>query len=253
MDKKYMAVIAVVAIVIIAVAAFMILNNNSNARDDDPNDPTTHITETDMDRTSLGALVFGNANGDYVIDEVCRFIGSQDFEELGLEYIEINLSVAQCIESNLSEKITHSMRKYGVRPEQVNLEITETADAATRQAVLTNMDVLIRKGMSFSLDDFGTGRSNLDYFITMPVNIIKFDYRFTHWYFENEKARDVIKGTVEIIKKIGLPIVAEGVETDEHLQAMRSLGVDYIQGFYFSKPIPEEEFVRFLKNHQSVT
>ncbi len=190
--------------------------------------------------------------GTEVFRQVCAFLATGKPKELGIEYIEVNLSMAQFSDDNPVSFVNQITSAYNVDPKNINLEITETADTSQRQNVLRNMEALIDTGVSFSLDDFGTGRSNLDYFVSMPVHIIKFDYKFTHWYFENETAKDVIEGTIAIIKKAGLPIVAEGVETKEQLDAMRKLGVTYIQGFYFSKAIPEENFLEFLKNNQTV-
>ena len=112
---------------------------------------------------------------------------------------------------------------------------------------MLNMTSLIDYGVRFSLDDFGTGRSNLDYFVDMPVDIIKFDNGFTWAYFKSQKARCVMESVVSMVKRMGLQIVSEGVETKEQLETMCSLGVDYIQGYYFSKPIPREEFLEFVR------
>lgn len=182
-----------------------------------------------------------------VLRQVCEFLSSGRPQELGIEYIDVNLSMAQFEHDNPASFVQQTISRYNIKPKQIILEITETADAARRQIILKNMDALISNGVRFALDDFGTGRSNLDYFVSMPVNMIKFDYFFTHWYFENEKARQVIEGTVGIIQKMGLSIVAEGVETEEQLNAMRDLGIEYIQGFFFSKPIPQDEFLEFLE------
>ena len=112
---------------------------------------------------------------------------------------------------------------------------------------------LIQAGVNFSLDDFGTGRSNLDYFVEMPVDIIKFDFSFTQKYFTSEKARFVMESVIELMHRMNLVIVSEGVETKEQFDAMCALGVEYIQGFYFSKPIPRDEFVEFLQDNNSVS
>ena len=109
-----------------------------------------------------------------------------------------------------------------------------------------NMNKLMEKGVTFSLDDFGTGRSNIDYFVNMPVSTVKFDYSFTHAFFENDKVKPVLSGMVDIVHKMHLSVVAEGIETEEQMKIMRNMGIEYIQGFYFSRPIPEDEFVSFL-------
>ena len=184
-----------------------------------------------------------------VFRQVCEFLASGVPQQLGIEYIEVNLSMAQFDKDNPASFIQKAMRKYKVDPSWINLEITETADANTRQVVLRNMDILRQQGISFSLDDFGTGRSNLDYIVNMPVQIIKFDYQFTHWYFGDDKSRKVVEGISSIIRNMGLPIVAEGVENEEQLEAMIKLGASYIQGFYFSKPLSKEMFVEFMTKH----
>ena len=185
-----------------------------------------------------------------VFRQVCDFLASGVPQPLGVEYIEVNLSMAQFDKDNPASFIQQAMNRYSVDPSWINLEITETADANTRQVVLRNMDILRQQGISFSLDDFGTGRSNLDYIVNMPVQIIKFDYQFTHWYFGDDKARNVVEGTASIIRNMGLPIVAEGVENEEQLEAMIKLGASYIQGFYFSKPLSKGRFVDFMRKNQ---
>ena len=111
------------------------------------------------------------------------------------------------------------------------------------------MNELIRFGVNFSLDDFGNGQSNLDYIIDMPVAIVKFDRNMVQSYFVNERARLVMGTIVDMIHKMNLKIVAEGVERREELEELKRIGIEYIQGFYFSKPLPEREFLDFVKKH----
>ena len=113
--------------------------------------------------------------------------------------------------------------------------------------MLKNMNRLIGKGINFSLDDFGTGRSNIDYFLNMPVKNIKFDHSFTQGFFEDDKTKYVLSGMMNLLHKLDMNIVAEGIETEEQMKIMSELGIEYIQGYYFSRPIPEAEFLAFLK------
>ncbi|MBP5415082.1 MAG: EAL domain-containing protein, partial [Lachnospiraceae bacterium] len=115
--------------------------------------------------------------------------------------------------------------------------------------MIQNMEKLIDQGVSFSLDDFGTGRSNIDYFVNMPVRTIKFDYTFTRGFFDNEKIKHVLTGMLDIIHKMNLSVVVEGIETKEQMEVMKSMGVEFIQGFYYSRPIPENEFMEFLRQN----
>ena len=186
--------------------------------------------------------------GDYVLEEVCRFIASSEFSALGLEYIEVNLSVAQCMRGNLADNVLGIMDRYRVPTETINLEITETAASASHmQEILEeNLRKLEQAGISFSLDDYGTGYSNIKRVIQMPVKIIKLDKSFVDDQ-HNPKMRVVLKNTVAMLKDINMEIVVEGIETQEMLDFFTELQCDFIQGYFFSKPLPKPEFISFLK------
>ncbi len=189
--------------------------------------------------------------GNEVFKQVCEFLYSGAPQKYGIEYIEVNLSVAQFDSENPATYIQKVIEEFKIEPTWINLEITETASNSGKQVILKNMNRLIENGVKFSLDDFGTGRSNLDYFVDMPVEIIKFDYSFTQGYFKSNKAKYVMESVVNIMHKMGLAIVSEGVETTEQMAAMCNLGVNYIQGFYFSKPLPKGEFLKYLEKNKN--
>ena len=183
--------------------------------------------------------------GDFVIEDVCRFIGSHDFESMGLKYIELNLSVAQCIESDLFEKIDAAMKRYNVRPEQINLEITETSvdyDPATTDANITKLH---NAGLSFSLDDYGTGYSNIARVVSLPLDIIKLDKTLVD-EMDTTMMWIVIKNTVSMLKRMNKKILVEGIEEKRALDRFTEIGCDYIQGYYFSKPLPVNDFIKFI-------
>lgn len=183
--------------------------------------------------------------GDFVLEDVCRFIGSCDFESLGLEYIEVNLSVAQCIESNLYEKIDALMEQYGVRPEQINLEITETGVDYDPVVTDRNIDLLNKRGLTFSLDDYGTGYSSIKRVVTLPLNIVKLDKSLVD-DMDSPLMWIVIKNTVNMLKRMNKKILVEGVEDKRAFERFAELGCDYIQGYYFSKPLNESNFLKFV-------
>ncbi len=185
--------------------------------------------------------------GERVFEKVCLFIREHAPEQYGVEYIEINLSVVQCEAKSLAKCYSEIMDRYRINPAFINLEITESASILTRKTLLDNMRALINYGVSFSLDDFGNGQSNLNYIVDMPVHIVKFDRDMTQAYFENEKAKYVLQAATDMIQGLGLKVVAEGVETAEQLQKLERLGIDYIQGYYFSKPIEQDRYLEFLK------
>lgn len=184
--------------------------------------------------------------GEIVFEKTCQFIKRQKLRERGIEYVEVNLSVMQCEKKELAQVYKKIMDRYQLPPSYINLEITETACIQTKKILLENMRVLMGHGVTFSLDDFGSGQANLNYIIEMPVDIVKLDLDMIRAYFENDKAKLVVQATVDMVHEMGLRIVAEGVETKEQLEEMEKIGIDYIQGYYFSKPLPKEEFLTFI-------
>lgn len=189
---------------------------------------------------------------DYVFESVFKFISSVDFKKLGLEYIELNLSVAQAIEDNLTQKIEMFMDKYAVSPDKINLEITETAADFNPSIFDRNINSIAQKGISFSLDDYGTGYSNIKRVTQLPLDIIKLDKSFVdEWKLR--KMNIIIRESVAMFKKLNKKILVEGVEDEDVAQFFMDLDCDYIQGFYYSKPLPEKDFIDFLYKNNIYT
>lgn len=186
------------------------------------------------------------ALGERVFEKVCHTLKNTDALKLGIHYIEVNLSVVQCEKEDLSNRLISIIEKYQIDPGLINLEITETASIRARQTLLENMKKLIEYGFTFSLDDFGKGESNLMYVVEMPVSIVKLDYDMSKAFFQSEKARHVVRAVINMAHDMELKLVAEGIETAEEAESMRKEGIDYIQGFYYSRPLPVKEFLEFL-------
>lgn len=184
--------------------------------------------------------------GKFVLEEVCCFITGEKFKNLGLEYVEVNLSVIQCMSSELSEDVRAVMERYGVSNEQINLEITETAAAYAQTTIMDNINSLTDYGIAFSLDDFGTGYSNMKRIASMPFAIVKLDKTFAD-IDTDDKMMKVVKNTISMVKDMNMKIVVEGVETEESLREFSNLGVNYIQGYYFSRPLPQDKFISEVK------
>ena len=184
--------------------------------------------------------------GAEVFEGVCTFIEEHNMENMGLHYIEVNLSAIQCGYKNLAQDLIDTMKRHHVDPHYINLEITESASIGSEKTFLDNLYSLKRYGVSFSLDDFGTGQSNLNYIVAMPVDIVKFDRGMTLSYFQNAKAKYVMDAAMMMIKGMNLEIVSEGIENEEQLKIMEALGIQYIQGYYFSKPLPKDKFIEFV-------
>ncbi|MCM1387131.1 MAG: EAL domain-containing protein [Bacillus sp. (in: Bacteria)] len=192
--------------------------------------------------------------GETVFEKTCAFISKNNLKErYGIEYVEVNLSVKQCEKRKLAQTFIGIMQKYNVQPDCINLEITESAPIQTRHIFLENVQTLLDYGVTFSLDDFGSGESNLNYIVEMPVSIVKFDRGMTQAYFADFRARFVMEAAMRMIQEMELKIVSEGVETKEQMETIVALGIDYIQGYYFSKPLQGEAFLRFVEKWENTS
>ena len=146
------------------------------------------------------------------------------------------------------------MDKYQINPETVNLEITETTMIASAKMLKKNIEALSGMGCSFSMDDFGTGYSNLAQMAQVAYEYIKVDKSLLWPCFDEgnpdkNNASIVLETAVKMILNLRKEIITEGVETEEQYEFLSSIGVDYIQGYYFSKPLPEDKYIEFLKKN----
>ncbi len=189
--------------------------------------------------------------GEFVFEEVCKFVSGNEFKKLGLDYIEVNLSVAQCMHGDLADKILSVMHQYNVSPDSINLEITETAASFSQRVMTENLNKLSRAGLSFSLDDYGTGYSNMKRVIQLPLKIVKLDKSFVDEQ-HNPKMWIFLQNTVKMLKDMKMEIVVEGIETKEMLEAFANLKCDFIQGYFFSRPICKSEFIEFIASSAGI-
>lgn len=190
--------------------------------------------------------------GGIVFEKVCQCIREHKLSEHGVHYIEVNLSAVQCVDPSLTRQLNAVLEQYNIPPEFINLEITETAAVESGTALHMNMHLLKEMGCSFSMDDFGTGYSNLSKMAEVHYDLIKLDKSLVTPCLkpDGEKAFVILKSVVQMISQLNIKIVAEGVETREELEMLEKLGVDYIQGYYFSKPLSEADYIQFLYNRE---
>lgn len=190
---------------------------------------------------------------DIILHKICEFVKKERLEEYGLEYLEVNLSGNQCMQKDLYEQLHSLIEEYEIPPGFINFEVTETSAIDNSECLIQNMQQLLEYGASFSLDDYGSGCSNLQYLMEFPFDIVKLDKEIVWTYFGkgNQKVKSVLPLSVNMLHDIDVRIVAEGVETEEQKDELIRMGVQYLQGYYFSKPINEREFIQFLKerNH----
>lgn len=184
--------------------------------------------------------------GDFVIKDVCRFLSQHSPEELGVDYIEVNLSIIQCMQADMAVKIKKYMAEYNINPNWINFEITETAADGAYERVLETMHEISAEGVRFSLDDYGSGYSNLHRVMSFPYKVIKLDKSLTDEAEDPEK-RLILEEAIKLIKSMGARIVVEGVESKEISDWFEAQGCDFIQGFYYAKPMSEREYLDFMK------
>lgn len=185
--------------------------------------------------------------GEVILDKVCRFIHDFKLAQTTVEYIEVNISPVQLMQQHFSDRVKQIMEKYGVRPEQINIEITETATISMADTVNANIMDLVQYGIKFSLDDYGSGYANIDYINHMPFSIIKLDKYIIWDAFKSTKAGITLKHTIGMLNELELHIVAEGVETAEMRDHLADIGCHYMQGWYYSKAVSDTEFIHLIE------
>lgn len=183
---------------------------------------------------------------DLILNNVCSFIQREELYKKNLKYIDVNLSGKQCKERSLSDKLISVVKKYDIPPNFINLEITETSAVTTNQRLIYNMEKLKNVGITFSLDDFGSGYSNFQNLTALPFNVGKIDKSLVWSYFESEKGKIILRNVIPMLKQLGTVVLAEGVETKEQKDILIEMGVLYLQGYYFSRPLPEEEYLKIV-------
>lgn len=192
--------------------------------------------------------------GEIVFEKVCRTIRTIRDMGLTLDYIEVNLSALQSIDEAVPKGFSDIMKKYGISPKSINLEITETTAVGSASMLEKNMKRFRAMGCSFSMDDFGTGYSNLSKMSEVNYDLVKFDKSLIWPSFgdnKKEKSEIILTNTVNMVSSLGAHIVAEGVETEEMAQGLADMGVHYLQGYYYSRPISEEAYIEFIKEKQA--
>ncbi len=192
-----------------------------------------------------------------IFNHVFSFMSENSLRKKGVNHIEVNLSGLQSVDANLPKLMKSLLMKHNIAPDCVNLEITESIAVTSGYMLKKNMDELRKFGCSFSMDDFGTGYSNLSRIAKADFEMIKIDKSLLWPCFKDDatdgtkNAKILLENMISMLLQIGRKIVVEGIETQEQFDYLESLGITYAQGFYFSKPLPEAEFVKFIEEKNS--
>lgn len=190
------------------------------------------------------------AIGDWVLQEACRQL--KDWQEKGISHIRmsINLSAAQFLDKTLPTRICDLLAEYGLSPGLLDLEVTESMSMASPDESIRAMKTMRNSGLTLSIDDFGTGYSSLAYLKLLPINTLKIDRSFVKDIESDPNDADICDVTVLLAHKLGLEVVAEGVETAAQLKFLLSIGCEKVQGYLISKPLPAPAAEAFIRDSQ---
>ena len=193
-----------------------------------------------------------NAVDMFVFEEVCRMIRDRDLRQMGVGTVDVNLSPRQLRDPKLADRLLELIQRYGLSMDSVNLEITETSEInqMEKELMVSFVERMRTEGAAFSLDDYGSGFATVGTLLTYPVDHVKFDRELLWKAMSDSAAMTLLKTSLSAVRGIGKKAVVEGVETQEMERVLRENNCDYLQGFLFSRPLPEEEFIRFIREHR---
>ena len=196
------------------------------------------LAETEGEIMELGRQIFA---------KTCHFISETDLESLGIEFLTVNLSPAQCLNYSLGDELERIAVQHRISMDKIRLEVTESA-IGEMDSLLEQMRRLKNCGVGFLLDDFGAGSSNLVRVMNLPFAMVKIDMQLVWSYFRSSS--NMLLHIVRMFQEDKMTIIIEGVEDKHMAQQLAKMGCDYEQGYYFSRPLPPEELLVFLQEHR---
>ena len=183
----------------------------------------------------------------YVWEKVCSLL--REWKQKGYPEIavSVNVSRADVYQDDLKETLSGLIKKYDIEPRQLHLELTESAYTENPSQIIATVDSLRQEGFIVEMDDFGSGYSSLNMLNQMKLDILKLDMKFIQTETAKPKEQGIMRFVVNLARWLNLSVVAEGVETRAQLERLREVGCDYVQGYFFSRPLPVEEFEKLLR------
>ncbi len=161
---------------------------------------------------------------------------------MDLKPVSINFSANQLQDIGYLDFLQEQLSFYQIAPQFLEIEITENILMENLQLTMQFLNKLREMGVAIAIDDFGIGFSSLNYLSFMPVNIVKLDRSLNLKFLEHDKLQ-VMESLISLVHSLGLTVVAEGIEKEEHVELLRQFGCDLIQGYYFSRPVPAEQIL----------
>ena len=160
--------------------------------------------------------------------------------------LSVNISRVSLYNPRLVEQICELTEKYGIPRKLLQLELTESAYTQNQTAIRELMAKFRENGFTVLMDDFGSGYSSLNVLKDIVVDILKIDMKFLSDAEEKKRSEDILASVVEMSKKLNMPVIAEGVEKEEQVSFLKSIGCDYVQGYYFGKPMPVTDYEKLV-------
>lgn len=183
----------------------------------------------------------------YVWREAARQIREWK-ERLGMSVpVSVNVSRVDMYDPNLKDIFLQILEEHSLEPAELLLEITESAYTQDSEQIISTVNHLRELGFLIEMDDFGTGYSSLNMISSLPIDALKLDMKFIRNAFRDGRDTHLIEVIIDIANYLKVPVIAEGVETREQMEALKSMGCDLVQGYYFSKPVPPEEYETFIR------
>ncbi|WP_231659038.1 MULTISPECIES: sensor domain-containing protein [Pseudoalteromonas] len=189
--------------------------------------------------------------GAWVLREACQQASNWCCKLDGNFFITVNFSSVQFVRQNVSELVKECLAETGLAAECLSLEITETVLADSSDTTLKQLQAIRAQGVGLAIDDFGTGYSSLSYLKRFPLTKLKIDREFIKELPDNTEDCALVSAIISMANNLKLKVIAEGVETQEQEDFLRNLNCDYIQGFLYSKGLPNDEFELFLEANSS--
>ena len=190
--------------------------------------------------------------GTWVLHEACRKISEWGKTSIGAVHLSVNVSGIQFFVGGLEEEVTKAMSLHGITPELLELELTESSLMSNAEDTITVLQNLKSLGVQISIDDFGTGYSSLAYLKRFPIDKLKIDIAFVREVTSNPDDAAIVLAIINMAHSLKLDVIAEGVEKDAQLAYLRRHGCDEMQGYYFSRPVPEQEFEAMLREGKAL-
>lgn len=181
----------------------------------------------------------------YVIEEVCKLVSMSEFLLLGIDFVEINLSPVQCMWNDLLAVLLSTMKAYNAQAKNICFNITDVENPKTYEKMSDNITALSQIGCKVFMDDFGAGIFEIERIAQMPLSGIKLDREFVKVGLSEENTA-VFEGTLRMINDIGISAVAVGVEDGDMERRLLDFGCNYLQGYYYCRPVEKQELIRFI-------